>query len=154
LRQEISIMPGSTTATLHDQLSTIGAEMIVQALLDYESLVAQPQSAEGVTYAAKIAKAEARIDWDQPAEIVDRQIRGLLPFPGAWTELKGERLKLLDSGLTAAEGTPGEVLDHGLTIACGSGSIRTTNIQRAGKSPMDIADLLRGFDMPVGSHFT
>ena len=103
-------------------------KLILQAL-DGLPLPAVPQPVEGVTYAAKIDKAEARIDWTRPAIEVDRQIRGLSPFPGAWCMIGGDRVKLLRSTLATGTGTPGQVL-HGLTIACGSGAITITRWRR------------------------
>ena len=148
LRQVTPIRAEETTADLHDRLSTIGADLILQALYRLPDLPLQPQSAEGVTYAAKIDKAEARIDWTLPAEQVDRQIRGLSPFPGAWTMVADERLKLLRSRLAQGAGAAGQVL-HGMTIACGSGAVEITEAQREGKRPASATDLLRGFALPA-----
>ena len=135
-----------TTADLHDRLSAMGADLVVD-VLDRLPLPAVPQAAEGVTYAAKIDKAEARVDWTRPAFEVDRLIRGLSPFPGAWCEITGERVKLLRSRVTAGQGAPGQALD-GFTIACGSGAVEITEAQRSGKKPMAAADLLRGWNLP------
>ena len=148
LRQATPIRAEETTADLHDRLSTMGADLILQALDRLPDLPLQPQSAEGVTYAAKIDKAEARIDWTLPAEQVDRQIRGLSPFPGAWTMVADERLKLLRSRLAQGAGAAGQVL-HGMTIACGSGAVEITEAQREGKRPASATDLLRGFALPA-----
>ena len=147
-RQATPIRAEETTADLHDRLSTMGADLILQALDRLPDLPLQPQSAEGVTYAAKIDKAEARIDWTLPAEQVDRQIRGLSPFPGAWTMVADERLKLLRSRLAQGAGAAGQVL-HGMTIACGSGAVEITEAQREGKRPASATDLLRGFALPA-----
>jgi len=148
LRQATPIRAEETTADLHDRLSTMGADLILQALDHLPDLPLQPQSAEGVTYAAKIDKAEAQIDWTLPAEQVDRQIRGLSPFPGAWTMAGDERLKLLRARLAQGDGAAGQVL-HGLTIACGSGAVEITEAQREGKRPASATDLLRGFALPA-----
>ena len=148
LRQATPIRAEETTADLHDRLSTMGADLILQALDRLPNLPLQPQSAEGVTYAAKIDKAEARIDWTLPADQVDRQIRGLSPFPGAWTMVGDERLKLLRSRLAQGAGAAGQVL-HGMTIACGSGAVEITEAQREGKRPASATDLLRGFALPA-----
>ena len=148
LRQATPIRAEETTADLHDRLSTMGADLILQALDHLPDLALQPQSAEGVTYAAKIDKAEAQIDWTLPAEQVDRQIRGLSPFPGAWTMVADERLKLLRSRLAQGAGAAGQVL-HGMTIACGSGAVEITEAQREGKRPASATDLLRGFALPA-----
>jgi len=147
-RQATPIRAEETTVDLHDRLSTMGADLILQALDRLPDLPLQPQSAEGVTYAAKIDKAEARIDWTLPAEQVDRQIRGLSPFPGAWTMVGDERLKLLRSHLAQGAGAAGQVL-HGMTIACGSGAVEITEAQREGKRPASATDLLRGFKLPA-----
>ena len=147
-RQSTPIRAEETTADLHDRLSTMGADLILHALDRLPDLPLQPQSAEGVTYAAKIDKAEARIDWTLPAEQVDRQIRGLSPFPGAWTMVGDERLKLLRSRLAQGAGAAGQVL-HGMTIACGSGAVEITEAQREGKRPTSATDLLRGFALPA-----
>ncbi|WP_410219449.1 methionyl-tRNA formyltransferase [Paracoccus sp. (in: a-proteobacteria)] len=140
------IGPAETTADLHDRLSAMGATLIVD-VLERLPVPARLQPDEGVTYAAKIDKAEARIDWTRPAAEIDRQIRGLSPFPGAWCEIAGERVKLLRSTLAAGKGHPGEVLP-GFVIACGEGAIRILEAQRAGKRPMTAEELTRGWEMP------
>jgi methionyl-tRNA formyltransferase len=147
LRESLEIGPQETTAELHDRLSTLGARMIVQAL-GALPMPAEPQAAEGVTYAAKIDKAEARVDWARPAAEVDRQIRGLSPFPGAWVEVAGERVKLLRSRLAGGQGQPGQVLG-GFTIACGSGAVEVLEAQREGKRPMPAAEVLKGLVLPA-----
>ncbi|KGJ07359.1 methionyl-tRNA formyltransferase [Paracoccus sphaerophysae] len=136
---------GDTTADLHDRLAEMGAGLIVD-VLDRLPLPAVPQPAEGVTYAAKIDKAEARIDWSRPAAEVDRLIRGLSPFPGAWCLAGDERLKLLRSRVVPGEGAPGAVLD-GFTIACGQGAVEIIEAQREGKRPMPAAEVLRGLTL-------
>ena len=147
LRHATAIGAEETMADLHDRLSTMGADLILQALEQLPNLPQVPQPTEGVSYAAKIDKAEARIDWTRPAAEVDRQIRGLSPFPGAWTLAGSERVKLLRSHLVQGQGSAGQVL-HGLTIACGSGAIEVTEAQREGKRPTPSTDLLRGFSLP------
>lgn len=147
LRQATAIGAEETTADLHDRLSAMGAAMIVQALDRLDDLVPEPQPEAGVTYASKIDKAEARIDWTRPAVEVDRLIRGLSPFPGAWCEVGGERLKLLRSRLGMGAGLPGQVL-QGLTIACADGAVEVLEAQREGKKPAAAQDLLRGFSLP------
>jgi methionyl-tRNA formyltransferase len=147
LRAATPIGAEETTADLHDRLSQMGAALIVQALESLPRLTATPQPAEGVTYAAKIDKAEARVDWAQPAEQVDRQIRALAPFPGAWCQIGAERVKLLRSRLAPGQGAPGQVLG-GLTVACGTGAVEITLAQREGKRPMPPEDFLRGFALP------
>ena len=147
LREAVEIRPEETTAELHDRLSTLGARLIVETL-ERLPLPAVPQPAEGVTYATKIDKAEARVDWARPAVEVDRLIRGLSPFPGAWTEVNGERVKLLRSRLATGQGVPGQVLG-GFKIACGSGAVEITEAQREGKRPMPAAEVLRGLILPA-----
>lgn len=145
-RAEIDIGAEETTAELHDRLSALGAGLIAETLPRLP-LPAAPQPTEGVTYAAKVDKAEARVDWSRPAIEVDRQIRALSPFPGAWCDVAGERVKLLKSRLTTDQGAPGQVLT-GLTIACGSGAVDITLAQREGKRPMTAVDLLNGWKLP------
>lgn len=149
--RRLAIAPDTTTGALHDDLSVLGAALIVEVLADLAAHKPHPQSAEGVTYAEKIQKAEARIDWQADAIAIDRQIRGLSPFPGAWCEMAGERVKILGSTLASGQGAPGEVLDDHLTIACGTGTLRLTRLQRSGKGAMDAVDFLRGFAPEVGS---
>ncbi len=147
LRREVPIGPQETTAELHDRLSLLGAEAILEALDRLPDLTAEPQSDQGITYAAKIDKAEARVDWTRPAAEVDRRIRGLSPFPGAWADVQGERVKLLKSRLADGQGAPGQVLD-GFTIACGTGAVEVLEAQREGKRPMAAEDILRGLVLP------
>ncbi|MFH5772936.1 methionyl-tRNA formyltransferase [Paracoccus sp. NGMCC 1.201697] len=135
-----------TTADLHDRLSDMGAQLIVQTL-DRLPLPATPQPEAGVTYAAKIDKAEARIDWTRPAAQIDRQIRGLSPFPGAWCMIGEERVKLLRSRLAEGSGQPGRVLSD-FTIACGQGAVEIVEAQREGKRPMPATEILRGLTLP------
>ncbi|MEN3975122.1 methionyl-tRNA formyltransferase [Emcibacter sp. SYSU 3D8] len=150
-REEIPIGPEMTAGELHDVLAALGSAPLFAALSDLEAGAAPvPQAVDGVTYAKKIDKAEARIDWTRPAIEVDRQIRGLSPFPGAWFELRGERIKALRSRLAAGSGAPGTVLDDLLTVACGDGAVALTQLQRAGKGAMDARSLLRGFPVACG----
>ncbi|WP_413867354.1 methionyl-tRNA formyltransferase [Albidovulum sp.] len=136
-----------TTADLHDRLAAMGAAAIVEAVAGLDTLVAVPQAEAGVTYAAKIDKAEARVDWARPAVEVDRLIRGLSPFPGAFVQVGDERVKLLRSRLAPGQGAPGEVL-AGFTIACGEGAVEITEAQREGRRPMPAAEALRGLALP------
>ena len=147
LSERTRIGAEETTADLHDRLSDMGARLIVEALARFDELVPVAQPETGVTYAAKIDKAEARVDWAKPAEEVDRLIRGLSPFPGAWVEIGGERVKLLRSRVVEGAGAPGEVLS-GLTIACGTGAVEVTEAQREGRRPMPAAEVLRGLELP------
>lgn len=147
LQQATPIAKEETTGQLHDRLSEMGAELIVSALGTLQDLKPTPQPEVGVTYATKIDKAEARVDWSAPAVDVDRLIRGLSPFPGAWCEVNDERVKLLRSRLADGTGPAGKVLDD-FTIACASGAVEVTRLQRAGKKPMETVDALRGLVLP------
>ena len=146
LRQSTPIAQAETTAELHDRLSALGAALICTALAALP-LPAVAQGEQGVTYAAKIDKSEARIDWSRPAIEVDRQIRGLSPFPGAWCEVASERVKLLRSVLSDGQAEAGQVLS-GFTIACGEGAVQITLAQREGKRPMAAAEVLKGLRLP------
>ena len=147
LEKRLAIGAEETAGELHDRLSVLGAEAIVEALGALGDLepVAQPEA--GVTYAAKIDKAEARVDWTRSAEEVSRLIRGLAPFPGAWCLVGEERVKLLGARVAEGSGAPGEVL-RGFTVACGSGAVEVTKAQRAGKQVMDAGEVLRGLELP------
>jgi methionyl-tRNA formyltransferase len=147
LCEALPITPEDTTGDLTPRLSALGARLITRALARLDQLVPEPQPAEG-SYAKKIDKTEARIDWTRPADEVDRQIRALSPFPGAWTEIAGERIKLLRARLAPGRGAPGTVLD-GFTVACGEGAVEVTEAQREGKRPMSAGDLLRGLTLPA-----
>ncbi|WP_133486647.1 methionyl-tRNA formyltransferase [Aliiroseovarius marinus] len=147
LREATPIGAEEITALLHDRLAAMGSRMIVDALARLDDLTPEVQAEDGVTYAAKIDKAEARVDWTKPAAEVDRLIRGLSPFPGAKCDMAGEQVKLLASRLADGNGAPGQVLD-GLTIACGEGAVQILRAQRPGKRAMEAEDFLRGFDMP------
>ncbi|MEH6833318.1 MULTISPECIES: methionyl-tRNA formyltransferase [Falsihalocynthiibacter] len=147
LREATAIGVEETTVQLHDRLCEIGARLIVTALEKLPKLEAVAQSDIGVTYASKIDKSEARIDWGQSAEEVDRKIRGLSPFPGAWCDVSGERLKLLASRTKVGAAPAGTVLD-GMTIACATGAVEILLAQRQGKKPMSPADILRGLTLP------
>ena len=158
LAEEVRIGPETTAGELHDTLSAIGGGLMVRALaaLERGSLGSKAQPDAGVTYARKIEKAEARIDFARPAAHVHNHIRGLSPWPGAFLEVAGaggksERIKVLRSTIAAGSGTAGTVLDGELTIACGTGAVRLVEVQRAGKKPMTAAELLRGFALPVGT---
>lgn len=139
-----------TTAQLHDRLAALGSTAIVDTLADLTNLTATPQPDEDVTYAEKIDKSESRIDWSAPAAEVDRKIRGLSPFPGAWTEIDGQRVKLLASRLAEGAGSAGELLDNALTVACGNGAVQLLRLQRAGKGAQDADIFLRGFSLTKG----
>lgn len=151
------ITEDDTTREVHDRLAELGAGLMVEALARLEAggLPATPQPEEGVTYAAKITPEEARIDWSRPAAEVSAHIRGLSPAPGAWFELAGEkgpvRVKVLHARTVEGSGPPGAALDDQLAIACGSGAVRLTRLQRAGKGPMNAGDFLRGTPVPQGA---
>lgn len=146
MAERLAITDNMTALDLHDRLSRLGADLMVRAMaaLARGGLQLRKQSEHGVTYAAKIDKAEARIDWTRPARAVLRHIHGLSPFPGAWAELENGRVKILRCELAKGLGAPGEVLDDQLTIACGEGAIRIIELQREGKAWMQAADFLRG----------
>jgi len=146
LREALDIALAETTGALHDRLSHLGARLIVEALAQLPDLTPQVQPEEGVTYAAKIDKAEARVNWDQPAQAVANHICGLSPFPGAWCDVAGERVKLLAAEVASGAGVPGTVID-GFTIACREGAVRITRAQRQGKKAMDAQDVLRGLNL-------
>jgi methionyl-tRNA formyltransferase len=150
MREAIPIGPQDTAGTLHDALKTLGARLVVEAIAGLDDLVAAPQPEAGVSYAKKIDKAEARVDWTRPAAEVDRLVRGLSPYPGAWAEIGGERVKLLLSAVAEGAGAPGTVLDDRLTVACGQGAVRLLRLQRAGRAPAEAAELLRGFPVAAG----
>lgn len=151
LREATPIRTTETTIQLHDRLSEIGARLIVEALSRLPDLKPEPQPEDGVTYATKIDKAEARIDWTRPAAEVDRLIRGLSPFPGAWFETGGTRIKVLGSTLGEGSGAPGEVLDAGLRVACGQGAVQLTRLQRAGKAAQDVSVFQQGAQIAPGT---
>ncbi len=153
LAERVIIGADETAGELHDVLARIGADLMVLALaaLERGSLDCTQQGREGVSYAPNSENREARIDGTRPAQDVHNHIRGLSPFPGAWFELeahgKHERVKVLRSTLESGEGAPGEALDDSLTIACGTGAIRLTHLQRAGKKPMTGSEFLRGLEL-------
>jgi methionyl-tRNA formyltransferase len=160
LSRPVPIGADMTAGELHDVLAQAGASLMVEALAAIGSGTAtlKPQSAQGVTYARKIDKAETRIDWSNPAARVDRHIRGLSPFPGAWCEVviggRPERLKVLRSILGEGAGAPGAILDDRLTVACGEGSVRVLEVQRAGGRPLSATEFLRGAKLCAGDRLT
>ncbi len=161
MAEKVAIGPDMTAGELHDRLSATCADLMVRAMgaLERGQLDTVPQAEEGVTYAEKIDKAEARIDWSVPARQVHNHVRGLSPFPGAWTEFelggqeakKPVRVKVLRSAIARGSGAPGMVLDDQLTIACGEGAVRLMRVQRAGKGAQDAAEFLRGNRVEKGS---
>ncbi|MFC3100844.1 methionyl-tRNA formyltransferase [Altererythrobacter lauratis] len=140
---------GKTCAELTAELAEMGAALVVQVLADFEGYPAHPQPAEGVTYAHKIEKAETRLDFRHSAAQVERQVRAF--HPAAWFEWQGERFRVLAADIVEGAGEPGTVMDAALTTACGTGAIRPTIVQRAGRPAMPTADLLRGFPIPAGT---
>jgi methionyl-tRNA formyltransferase len=150
MAERLPITDAMTASDLHDALAPLGGDLMVRAMaaLERGGLQLTPQSSEGVTYAAKIDKTEARIDWSKPARDVLRHVHGLSPFPGAWCEMPLEgaasRVKILRCEITSGSGAPGEVLDGYLTIACKQGALRILELQRAGKQPMKAEEFLRG----------
>ncbi|MGX7876106.1 methionyl-tRNA formyltransferase [Mesorhizobium sp. ORM6] len=166
LLEKCAIDPDMTAGDLHDRLMRVGAALMVEALarLERNTLTFTAQAAEGVTYARKIDKSETRVDWTRPAVEVHNHVRGLSPFPGAWSEIhiggRMERLKLLRStlsdGLSLSEdlGESGGILDDRLTVACGAGAIRLVEVQRAGGKPAAASEFLRGAKIERGMKFS
>jgi methionyl-tRNA formyltransferase len=154
-QQAVPIGATETAASLHETLAALGAEMIVAALqgLSGGTLTARPQPGESATYANKLSRAEARLDWRRPAVELERQVRAFAPWPGAHFAINGETVKVLaadvDPGHDSA--APGTVLDDGLTIACGGGALRPIRVQRGGRAACDTAAFLRGFAIPAGT---
>ena len=153
LKQAITITEGENYGSLHDRLAALGARSAVGVLAGLESgkSVAIRQDSEGASYAHKIDRAEARIDWRTSSETLARQVRALSPRPGAWCEVAGQRLRILEGTPKDLEGEPGEVLDNKLTVACGHGAFQITRAQRPGRAAMDAATLLRGFPVAAGT---
>lgn len=157
MAEPLAVPPGMTAGELHDLAARRGADLMLRALgaLERGTLDCRPQSPDGVTYAAKIDKAEARIDWTEAAASVCNRIRGMAPWPGAWFELdvagRKERLKVLAAEPAQGHGPAGVTLDDRLTVACGEGAVRLLKLQRAGKDPLPAPDFLRGFAVPAGA---
>ena len=147
------IGPETTASSLHDELAVLGSQLIVEVLQN-PSVHGINQSAEGVTYAKKIEKAEAHVDFSQSALEVRNHIHGLSPFPGAWCMANGARIKILQCRIVEQSGSVGEMLDDELAVACGSSALRFTSLQREGKGVMDAATFLRGFSLPKGMRLT
>lgn len=153
MAERVAIEPDMTAGDLHDRLAPLGADLMARALaaLEKDALVLTPQPSEGVTYAAKIDKAETRIVWRRPWKQVHDHARGLAPFPGAWFEIGSARVKVLRTTKGDGSGAPGTVLDDRLTIACGEGAIRILGLQPAGKRPMTADEYLRGSRLAPGT---
>jgi len=153
LSERLPITLRETAESLHDKLAALGARLIVGALRATArgDLLPHPQPVEGVTYAEKLRRDEGRLDWSLPAPLLDRRVRAFTPWPGAWCEIRGERLKVLDAEPMEGKGAPGEVLDAALTVACGEGALRLLRLQRPGKAPLEAGALLRGFPIAPGT---
>lgn len=152
--EAVPITATTTASELHDTLADLGAWMMVDVLAGVATgtLRAAPQPAEGATYASKLERDEGRLDWTQPAAALERLVRALNPAPGVWFEHADERIKVLAASLgAAADQPPGTVIDERLTVACGEGSLRLLQVQRAGRAPMTADALLRGYALPAGS---
>lgn len=151
LRSQIPIGPAATGGALHDELAALGAAAIVRALATLDDLRPEAQPQAGVTYAKKLDKAEAKLDWTRPAAELERRIRAFDPFPGAWFEAKGERIKVAGAKLAPGAGAPGTVLAAPLVVACGEGALALTKLQRAGRAATDAEAFVRGFELPPGA---
>jgi len=151
LREAVPITPTTTSTSLNGALSTLGAQLVLRALEEDPPAVLQP--AEGATYAPKLKREDGRIDWTQTAEAIERQVRAFDSWPGTFTTLDGKMLKVLAVELAAGSGTPGQLLDGELTVACGQGALRITQMQSAGRPAMAAADYLRGHRVPAGTMF-
>ncbi|KLI63260.1 methionyl-tRNA formyltransferase [Aurantiacibacter marinus] len=141
---------GKTTGELHDELAAMGASLMVEALARFDTLEAETQDDALATYAPKIDKAEAKLDFTKLADVLEREVRAFAPFPGSWFMLGGERVKLLLAELADGKGPPGTILDDRLTISCGEGALRPLRLQRAGKPVMSAEDFLRGNAITAG----
>lgn len=153
LTEEVPITDRMTSAVLHDQLAALGGPALIRALEGRAAGTVSPveQDEDLVTYAAKLSKEEAALDWSKPADVLDRQIRAFTPWPGASFSVNGEVVKVLDAVPETGAGSPGEVLDDALLIACGSDALRLRKLQRPGKKAMAAEDLLRGWPLPAGT---
>jgi methionyl-tRNA formyltransferase len=152
-KEVTAVTAGDTAQTLHDRLSEIGARAIVETLARLDTLEPVPQPADGVTYAAKLTKDEGRLDWSRSASQLARQVRAFDPWPGAWFEYRGDRIKVLAAIEVGTDATaePGVVIDGQATIACGAGALQLTRLQRPGKGPLPAGEFLRGFALPPGT---
>ncbi len=158
MQEKIPILEDDTTGTLHDRLAELGSKLIVQALdaLEAGEVRATPQSAEGVTYAAKLGRGEARVDWRESAVSVNRRVRAFNPSPGADARVRGVELKIWRCATVAGQGKPGEILSvgpHGLGVACGEGVLLVTELQRSGGKRLPATEFLRGFPLSEGERF-
>jgi len=149
----VAITRETTGESLHNTLSEIGSSLIIKVLNDLmeDKIWLTDQPEDGVTYAKKLERSEGHIDWRKPAEDIERLIRAFTPWPGSWFEVKGERIKILSAQVENIDGVPGTVMDDKLTISCGVDGLQLNTLQRAGKSPMTVAEFLRGFKLPIGT---
>ncbi len=153
MSRSVPITAETTASDLHDSLASLGAALIVEALdgLNAGSLVATPQPETGSTYAEKLSRDEGKLDWSRPAAYLARTVRAFSPWPGAWFEHDGARIKVLEAQVAGGSAEPGTVLDGQLTVACGKGALRMVTVQRGGKSSADAASFLRGYALPAGT---
>jgi methionyl-tRNA formyltransferase len=154
LRRSFDIPADWNAAQLHDHTAALGAKMVLETLEHRHTLIPQAQSEDGITYASKITKHDARIDWNQPAQHILNHIRGLSPYPAATAMLGDELIKITQAELAEGSGAAGTVIDDALTIACGNGAIRLLELQRPGKNRMSAEALLNGFPIGAGRQFT
>ncbi len=154
LKKSVAITPATTAAALHDELAALGATMIVETMARLDEIVPEPQPEQGVTYAAKLTRADGVIDWSQSAATLDRQVRALTPWPGTYFRMGDEQVKILQAALVPDQsGAPGTLLDDRFTVACGEQALRLLSVQRAGKNATDGASLLRGLRLAPGHRF-
>ena len=156
LKEALPITIEDNASSLHDKLAALGARLVVDGLRRYQQLVPVTQPTEGVTYATKIDKTEAMLDFRKPANELARRIRAFDPFPGATAVMDGTTLKLWRAAAIDAAGVPGTVLPadgHGIIVACGQGALRLTELQKPGGKRLSVADLLCGFNIVPGQHF-
>jgi methionyl-tRNA formyltransferase len=153
LQEAVPIGPKTNAGELVERLAALGARLILEALDRLGALAPRPQPTEGVTYAAKVRREEARLDWRKPAALLERQVRAFDPWPGAWFLGRGERIRVLaaDALPDEAAAVPGTVLDGLLSVACGAGVLRPLRLQRPGRGVLDAAAFLRGFALPAGT---
>ncbi|MDH5749795.1 MAG: methionyl-tRNA formyltransferase [Rhodospirillales bacterium] len=151
MHEAIPLAVDATAATLHDTLADMGARLIVRALANLKDLTPVSQPDDGVTYAAKLEKDEGRLDWRRPAGELERKIRALTPWPGAWFEHRGNRIKVMSACCVDGNGTPGTVLDDKFTVACGDRALRLDRVQRPGKAAAAGEAFLRGYDLAEGT---
>lgn len=153
LSKSVPITPTTTASNLHDALAALGGPLVVETLdsLSAGTLKATPQPEGGVTYAEKLSRDEGQLDWTHPATYLERTVRAFTPWPGAWFEHDGDRIKILEAIAVPNTGAPGTILDDSLTIACGEGALRLLKVQRSGRGPVDAASFLRGYDLPAGT---